>query len=105
MSSTAGRRRHLRAATLGVLLIASIGFPCPSAAQLIEQPPNRFLGSVPTGEATDTPLQLSLKGTFDRALTFNLGLLESNQDVPAARAQRLRRLNTLLPGFDDLSVH
>jgi outer membrane protein TolC len=71
--------------------------PCPSAAQLIEQPPNRFLGSVPTGKATETPLQLSLKGTFDRALTFNLGLLESNQDVRAAKADRLRRLNTLLP--------
>jgi outer membrane protein TolC len=97
MSSAAGRLRHPGAATLGALLIVLIGSPCPSAAQLIEQPPNRFLGSVPTGTATDTPLQLSLKDTFDRALTFNLGLLESNQDVRAARAERLRRLNTLLP--------
>jgi outer membrane protein TolC len=97
MSSAVGRLRHSGAATLGALLIVLIGSPCPSAAQLIEQPPNRFLGSVPTGTATDTPLQLSLKDTFDRALTFNLGLLESNQEVRAARAERLRRLSALLP--------
>jgi outer membrane protein TolC len=97
MSRAAGRLRHPGAAILGALLIVLIGSSCPSAAQLIEQPPKRFLGSVPTGKATDTPLQLSLKDTFDRALTFNLGLLESNQDVRAARAERLRRLSALLP--------
>ena len=40
---------------------------------------------------------LSLKDTFDRALKHNLGLLESDQDVRAARATRLRGLNALLP--------
>jgi outer membrane protein TolC len=42
-------------------------------------------------------LQLSLKDAFDRALKYNLGLLESDQDVRAARAVRLRGLNALLP--------
>ena len=45
----------------------------------------------------DAPLLLSLKETFDRALAHNLGLLESNQEVRAARAVRLRGLNALLP--------
>jgi outer membrane protein TolC len=55
------------------------------------------LGSVPTGEATGTTLLLSLKEAFDRALKYNLGVLESDQDVRAARAVRLRGLNALLP--------
>jgi outer membrane protein TolC len=55
------------------------------------------MGSVPTGEPTGTTLTLSLKDAFDRALQYNLGLLESDQDVRAARAARLRGLNALLP--------
>jgi outer membrane protein TolC len=42
-------------------------------------------------------LLLSLKDTFDRALKYNLGLIESDQDVRAARAVRLRGLNAFLP--------
>jgi outer membrane protein TolC len=76
------------------MLLASAG---PGGAQSIGQPRSRFLGSVPTGERTGTMLQLSLKDTFDRALRYNLGLLDSDQDVRAARAERLRSLNALLP--------
>ena len=52
---------------------------------------------MPTGASTGTTLALSLKDTFDRALLYNLGLLESDQEVRAARAARLRSLNALLP--------
>ena len=67
----------------------------PSAAATSAQ--NPFLGSVPTGQATATPLPLSLKDAFDRALKYNLGLIESDQATRAARAARLHSLNALLP--------
>lgn len=84
-----------------VFLIALLGSAPWTAAQATGQPRSPFLGSVPTGEPTGTTLQLSLKETFDRALKYNLGLLESDQDVRAAKAVRLRGLNALLP---DLSA-
>lgn len=58
----------------------------PAAAQSSARPQSRFLGSVPTGEATATTLPLSLKDTFDGALKYNLGLLESDQDVRTVAA-------------------
>lgn len=65
------------------------------------QTQNQFLGSVPTGQVTGTPLDLSLKDAFDRALKYNLGVIESGQNTRAAHAVRLRSLDALLP---DLSA-
>ena len=62
---------------------------------------NPFLGSVPTGQATGQILDLSLKEAFARALNYNLGMVESNQNIRAAHAVRLHNLNALLP---DLSA-
>jgi outer membrane protein TolC len=59
-----------------------------------------FLGSVPTGQATSTPIPLSLKDAFDRALKYNLGVIESDQSTRAARAARLRSLNALVPDLN-----
>ena len=56
-----------------------------------------FLGSVPTGRATGQTLPLSLEDAFNRALQYNLGLIESEQNTRAARAVRLRSLSALLP--------
>jgi outer membrane protein TolC len=58
-----------------------------------------FQGSVPTGQATGTILKLSLKDAFQRALEYNLGVIEGAQDTRAARAVRLRSLNALLPNL------
>lgn len=90
-------RRRPGAGVVAVFVVALLGLPRASAAQAAGQPPDRFLGSVPTGASTGTTLALSLKDTFDRALLYNLGLLESDQEVRAARAARLRSLNALLP--------
>jgi outer membrane protein TolC len=60
-----------------------------------------FLGSVPTGRATGKTLELSLSDAFQRALKYNLGVIESGQDTREARAARLHSLNALLP---DLSA-
>ena len=56
-----------------------------------------YLGSVPTGTATNTVLQLSLSDALDRGLKYNLGLIESDVRTRTARAERLRSLNELLP--------
>ena len=61
------------------------------------QAQNPFLGSVPTGQATASTLDLSLKDAFERALKYNLGVIESGQNTRAAHAVRLRSLNALLP--------
>jgi outer membrane protein TolC len=58
-----------------------------------------FLGSVPAGQATGTVLELSLRDAFGRALKYNLGVIESNENTRAARAVRLRNLNALLPNL------
>jgi outer membrane protein TolC len=93
---------HSLAITLVLLLCAQE----PSAAQSGQagaSPPtlsqNPLLGSVPTGQATSTPLSLSLKDALNRALNYNLGVIEANEDTRAAHAARLRNLNTLLPNL------
>jgi outer membrane protein TolC len=78
-----------------VLLILLASSPGLSRAQT--QSP--FSGSVPTGQATRTVLKLSLHDAFDRALKYNLGAIESDQNTRAAHAVRLRNLNALLPNL------
>jgi outer membrane protein TolC len=89
--------RHQRAGIVAVYLAVFVASPRPGAAQSPAPPQRDFQGSVAAGEPTGTMLALSLKDTFDRALRYNLGLLESDQDVRAARAMRLRGLSSLLP--------
>lgn len=90
------------AAALAICLVTCLlGWPDGASAQQLltqaTQATDRFFGSVPTGEATSETLRLSLKDAFTRALDFNLGLRERDQDVRAARATRLSNLNALLP--------
>jgi len=58
-----------------------------------------FSGSVPTGQATGSTLPLSLKEAFERALKYNLGVIESDQNTRLAHAARLRSLNALVPNI------
>ncbi len=91
-----GNRQARRPAlTFSLLVTLLLALPRASGAQA----QNPFLGSVPTGKATGTPLELSLKGAFDRALKYNLGLIESDQNTRVAHAVRLRRLNAMLPNL------
>jgi outer membrane protein TolC len=80
--------------------------PCAFLAMVLGSPrlspaqaQNPFLGSVPTGQATGTVMDLSLHDAFDRALKYNLGVIESGQDTRVARAARLHSLNALLPNL------
>lgn len=69
--------------------------PASAAPSATTQSP--FLGSVPTGQPIASPLPLSLKDALDRALKYNLGVIEGGQATRAARAARLVSLNALLP--------
>ncbi len=81
--------------SFSAVLTTLLAFPRPSAGQ----GQNPFLGSVPTGQAVGTTLELSLKEAFRRALKYNLGLIESEQNARAAHAVRLRRLSAMLPNL------
>ena len=69
----------------------------PTAPGITTQGP--FQGSVPTGQATGTTLALPLKDAIDRALKYNLGAIQSDQNTRAAHAVRLRNLSALLPNL------
>jgi outer membrane protein TolC len=102
MSEMRGRRRLLLPALLLALLLASA---TSSAGQMTLQAPSPFLGSVATGAATSEPLPLSLSDAIARALNYNLGLIESDQNSRAARAVRLRNLSALLPDISASVSH
>jgi outer membrane protein TolC len=61
---------------------------------------SQFLGSVPTGVPSSTPLALSLREAIDRGLKTNLGLLLRESDNENARGERLQMLSALLPQLD-----
>src|SRR5213594_2036600 len=88
-------KARLFVSSFSVVLTSLLAFPGPSAGQ----GQNPFLGSMPTGQAAGTSLELSLKEAFDRALKYNLGLIESDQNTRAAHAVRLRRLSAMLPNL------
>src|SRR5437899_2419324 len=60
-------------------------------------PSNPFLGSVPKGTVTATPMALSAREAVERALANNLGLLLQEEGEAAARGARWRALADLLP--------
>ena len=89
--------KSIRSAVIfqSILFVLIGGFPTLSAAQT----QSTFLGSVPTGQVSATPVNLSLQDAFARALKYNLGAIESDQETRAAHAARLRGLNALLPNL------
>jgi len=52
---------------------------------------------VPQGEASATPISLTIGDAINRGLKANLGLLTSEQSSREIRAERMRALSTLLP--------
>src|SRR6202051_2386046 len=54
-------------------------------------------GSVPSGPATNEVLRLTLSEAINRAVRYNLGAIESDENTMAARGQRLVALSHLLP--------
>ncbi len=64
---------------------------------LSSSPLGQFQGSVPSGQATATPLSLSLQEAIDRGLKNNLGLLVRETNNRASQAERIRALSALIP--------
>ena len=56
-------------------------------------------GSVAAGQASATPLSLSLRDAIRRGLQYNLGILSNRDIVDTVRAERRRTLSTLLPNI------
>jgi outer membrane protein TolC len=67
----------------------------PSAAAT--QSLNPYLGSVPGGKLVEGEIKLTLADAIHRGLSFNLGLIESQQTDAGVKAQRARAFAALLP--------
>ncbi|HEY6308658.1 MAG TPA: TolC family protein [Candidatus Angelobacter sp.] len=66
-------------------------------SSLAGQQQNPFLGSVPQGQPTAEPIDLSLADAIDRGLRFNLGVIENQASLRQAQALRLRALSAMIP--------
>ena len=82
------------AAQVGIGIGNSTGYATAPSSALGQGP---LVGSVPTGTATTETLRLTLRDAIDRALKYNLGSIENNENVVIARGQRLVALSRLLP--------
>jgi outer membrane protein TolC len=79
-----------------------VAVACPAAAQVRSPAPappsgSPFLGGVPQGTATATPVALTISDVIYRALDHNLGVLLAEQDTQTARGARWLALADLLP--------
>ncbi len=58
-----------------------------------------FDGSVAQGQASATPLALTLRDAIQRGLRFNLGILTNRDSADKTKAERHRTLSALLPSL------
>lgn len=58
-----------------------------------------FSGSVPAGQASASPIILSLRDAIQRGLKYNLGILTNQDALDVTAAERRRTLSTLLPNL------
>jgi outer membrane protein TolC len=89
LTATSQQTAYYGAATVA----GSNGYTSDSQAQ------NPYLGGVPTGTASPTPLSLSLEDAVARGLRQNLGGLLSTDAVSGAKGDRWRALSELLPNL------
>ena len=87
---------------VAVPAVAQYGPPASAGAHVLSggihfSDEDQFHGSIAIGEASSTPLELSLQDAIDRAIKNNLGLVVRGSLTSAARADRLRALSALLP--------
>src|SRR5262249_40882298 len=84
---------------LAALLLLLITASLPGNAQTAQAPASPGLASVPSGSPTNQMLRLTLREAINMAVRYNLGVIESGQNIRIARGQRLRALSNLLPQF------
>jgi outer membrane protein TolC len=88
---------RLAAATVLAAVIA-----CPAAAQYLPVSPSLpatspFMGGVPQGQATPQAVFISIGDAIQRALAYNLGVLEAEERVDRAHGARWIALSDRLP--------
>jgi len=86
----------MRFLLIAFLLLASTA----SAQPRLTNVPAPFLGGVPTGTASATPLNLTILDTINRALQHNLAMLNAEEAVGRARGERWTAMADLLPNID-----
>ena len=59
--------------------------------------PQNLSGSIPTGEATQDTLTLTMLDAIQRGWQYNIGVVGAGEDVRTTRAERMRALRSLLP--------
>jgi outer membrane protein TolC len=69
------------------------------ASVVRDLPKAEYSGSLPQGQATGTPVALSLRDAIQRGLQFNLGALTNRDLADAAKVDRRKALSNLLPEF------
>jgi outer membrane protein TolC len=111
VTNTQNHRPHLRIANVAITAILCVAMPAASQSNVAvgdtvsnarSQSPvsgQRSIlgGSVPSGPASNEVLHLTLRDAVSRALRYNLGTVESGENVATARGQRLLALSDLLP--------
>ncbi len=78
----------------GAILLAVVT-PCVITSAAAQN--SAVTGSVPGGAATNDVIRLSLQDAINMALRYNLGAIESGENVQITRGQRLIALSNLLP--------
>jgi outer membrane protein TolC len=69
-------------------------------APVLQQSPQvDYSGSVPSGQASPTPVSLTVRDAIQRGLKYNLGVLVNGDIADIAAAERRRTLSTLLPNL------
>jgi outer membrane protein TolC len=106
ISSKPSLRSSIRTCACAGLLGLAV-LPASWAQTLSVQAPNvtaptaqSFQGSVATGQASSSPIGLSLDEAIERGLKTNLGVILSGTQTAAARGERLSELQALLPAVD-----
>jgi outer membrane protein TolC len=87
----------LAGASQGTLSYSAPALAVQDASELQMQ--NPYLGGVPTGQASPTPLRLSLEDVVARGLRQNLGGLLSSDALSGAQGERWQALSALLPNL------
>jgi outer membrane protein TolC len=72
----------------------------PTAPTAAQAGPSSFQGSVPSGEVSPEPIELTLDEAINRGLRTNLGVILSTNQTSAVRGQRVSQLQALLPTVD-----
>src|SRR5262245_17298238 len=97
MERNCGLMKSLCSSVLLILVFCQ--FATAQQRRGVNLSPNLF-GSVSQAAPTRTPISLSLSDAIDRALTYNLGTIISEEETRVSKAARIRALSELLPKVD-----